>query len=107
LLTISAFVNEGQEGNLAGALHGSGQFALVFRAGTSLTPWTNFALFGHITAQHITMLVIDFQVLIRAEGADLWARKITSIARPAAFFSTVSVVHEYLLHCGLAGPRKI
>ena len=70
---FAAFVNEGQKCNLAGTLNSSGQFTLMLGAGTGLASWANLALFGHITAQHVTMLVIDFQVFIRAEGADLWA----------------------------------
>lgn len=59
---------------MAGAFDGMGQDALVFCAGTGLAPRADFAFLGGEAAQDIDLFVIDRQVFICTELADLGAR---------------------------------
>ena len=58
---------------MAGALDSTCHFSLVAGASASLAAGANFPLFRNETAQHINLLVINFQIFIRTELADLWA----------------------------------
>lgn len=110
LLVFSATTHEGQKSYVAGAFHRAGQIALVFGAGAGLAAWADFALFGYIAFEHVDSFVIDVQIFVRAEGAYLWAREITTFATLTAFFcasiSITIVVHNFLSTCGMQPPQS-
>lgn len=59
---------------MAGTFDGAGQGTLMQRASTGLPSWSDLAVFGYKSAQHISILIIDADILIRAELADLGTR---------------------------------
>ena len=59
---------------MAGTLDGTGQRTLMQRACAGLPSWSNLAIFGYKTAQHISIFIINADILVRTELADLGAR---------------------------------
>src|SRR5215207_2865202 len=85
---------EGQQGQVAGALEGGAQGALVLGAGARLAARLDLAAVGDVAAQAGRFLVVDQGDLVHAELADLapgdvaaataTARSPAAAARPAA-----------------------
>ena len=59
---------------MAGTLDGSGERPLVAGAGACLPSWADSAIFGDEAAKKIVALIIDGDILVCAELADLRAR---------------------------------
>lgn len=59
---------------MAGAFDGGSQSALMQSAGAGLPSWADLAIFGDEAAQHVCAFVIDADILICAELADLGTR---------------------------------
>lgn len=59
---------------MAGAFDGGCQSALMQSAGAGLPSWTDLTFFGDEAAQHICALVVDADILVCAELADLRSR---------------------------------
>jgi hypothetical protein len=65
---------------MTGALDGVGKSSLMFCACASLAAWADLAFFGCETAQDIDLFIIDCQVFIGAELANLGTRKVTAFS---------------------------
>jgi len=68
---------------MAGTFNGVSQGALVLCAGAGLAAWTDFAFFGCEASQYIDLFVVDCQMFVCAELADLGARIVAAF--PALF----------------------
>jgi len=86
------FAGVRQECNMAGAFNRPSHFALVFGADAGLATRANLSLVRHIAAQHIDLFVIDFGILISAEGAFAWAREKTTAS------SLIIISHWLIAH---------
>jgi hypothetical protein len=75
--------------DMAGAFNCTGQGALVFGASTGLAAWADLPFFRYETAQNVRLFIINRQVFIGTELADLWAGIITAFA---ALFHIIIVV---------------
>jgi hypothetical protein len=91
------FGDERQEGQVPGPLDGRGQTTLVFGARACLATRLDSAVLGHITAQHVKLLVIDLVYLVSAESADTGLAMVRARPHPAfIFFTSASAVAESL-----------
>ena len=68
---VSLFTDEGEECQLPGTLDGGSQRALVTGTGACLAARPDFTFFSRKTTQHVGLFVINLNVLIGAELADL------------------------------------
>lgn len=86
---------------MPGALDCSGQFALVFGAGSCLSARADFSIFGDETFQLLSLFIFDFDVFVGAELAKTRAGIIAPPHPGSRFVSTLSVVHnmKLLLEC--------
>jgi hypothetical protein len=84
-----------QEGDVTGAFYRAGQFALVLGACPCLASRADFALVSDKPAQNIHKFVINVQILVGAELADLRFGIIPAIT--ALAFHISHVVHVQLL----------
>ncbi len=78
---FSDFCDVGQKSQVACSLDGPGQLPLMAGAGAGLTAGANFTFFGHKAPQNINLLVIDGDILIGAELANLGARNVAPPTR--------------------------
>ena len=60
-----------EQGHLAGTLDFAGQQTLMVRAGTGDAAGDDLAAFGDEVAQDVRALVVQGQILVRAEAAEL------------------------------------
>lgn len=60
-----------EKSDVTSAFYGSSQFALMPGAGTSLAARSDLSLFGDKAAQDITEFIVDVQILVGTELADL------------------------------------
>jgi hypothetical protein len=82
---------ERQESRMARLFDGGGNEALMLRACARLAARADLAFFGHVFAQQVGLLVIDFQQFVGAKLAKLGFGK--ELAVTAAFASRhVSIV---------------
>lgn len=63
---------------MAGAFDGGSQGALMQCASPGLPSWSNLAIFSYEAAQHINVFVINADILISAELADLGSRYVAA-----------------------------
>jgi hypothetical protein len=82
---------------VAGTLDGAGELALVASASASLAAWADFAFFGYKTAKNIDLFVIDRDIFICAELANLGARNVASPARLLFHIHIHFIGHNLLL----------
>jgi len=66
---------------MTGTLDGPSKLPLVAGAGAGLTAGANFTFFGYKTPKNIDLLIIDGDILIGAELANLGARNVTPPTR--------------------------
>ncbi len=71
---------------MTGAFDGGSQGALMQCAGPGLPSWSDLAIFRDEATQHIRILVVDTDILVYAELADLGARYITARTRKSFIF---------------------
>jgi hypothetical protein len=78
---FSGLCNVGQQGQVASTLDSNRQLALVTGASACLAAWSDFAFFGYKPAEDINLCVIDRNILICTELANLGARYVAPSAR--------------------------
>ena len=90
------FAGERQQGQVAGALDGAGQLALVFGAGPRLTAGADLAIIAHEAAQNFGLLVVNPGAAVSAELAH--ARLGVETPRAATDIGLgIVIIHENLL----------
>jgi len=91
LAAVVVIGDEGQQGNLAGALDGAGKGALMQGAGTGLAAGADFAFFGYKAAKHIGGFVINFEAFISTELANFGSGDIAPPIRRLLVFQVVII----------------
>jgi hypothetical protein len=89
---------KGQQGNVTGALHFTGNRALVFGTCTGLTPGANLSVLIDIPSKQVGIFIIDFYCFIGAELANLWARRKAAVVASAGTPCSRSTVIEFFSH---------
>ena len=87
-IIVAVLTCERQEGDVTSAFDGTGQLTLMACARARLAPRPDLAFFGDEPAQQIILFVVDLDILISAELADLGARNVTS---PAALLFIIHI----------------
>jgi hypothetical protein len=89
------FAVEGEQSDMAGALDGDRQLALVSGAGACLAARADFAIVGHIAAQHFDLFVVDRCTFVGAELTLTWASEKTGPSALGVIFVNRLVTHKY------------
>ena len=71
---------------MAGAFNGGSQSALMQSASPGLPSWADLTIFGDEAAQHISAFIIDADILVCAELADLGSRYKAARTRKSLVF---------------------
>ena len=80
-----------EQSHLTGALDFAGQKTLMMRAGAGDATGNDLAAFGHEITQDVGTLVIQGQILVSAEAAELAAlEKLIVLVRTAGLALTIS-----------------
>ena len=83
--------HKGQKSYSPCPLYREGKGPLMFGTGTGYAPWEYLSTLGNKAAERIGVLVVDFQLFLHAELANLLPEKGLALSASAAF--TVTAVH--------------
>lgn len=89
-LSVSNLGYEGEEGYMSSALDGGCYLTLVFRAGASLTTWSNLASICHVMLKCTHIFVVDLLISVGAEFADLATMRIPAPTIPTVTHYSIS-----------------